>query len=410
MTKRCFVVQGFGTRQDYQQGKQFNLDASYAVIKEAIQDAGLECYRADELRTSGSIDQVMYEQLLTADLVVADISTLNFNAAYELGVRVALRPFATIIVGEQGMNFPFDVNHVYIHKYVHLGDDIGNKEAKRFRAELIRLAKEAIELQKDDSPVYQFLKQLPRHNPTPAAAAPDALESVSDGASLRDLKDQAETAMREGRFKDATKLWAQIWKLEGKNDNVVQKLALSTYKSEDPDAHQALVNAKSILEYLKPRASFDTETLGLWAAVHKRLFDMTNDTGALEEAIFALERGFFVKGDYYNGINLAYLLDVKASRADEDMKRELHGFARYVRRKVKPICQAALVNPELPSKEKYWVLATLYEASAGLAQPDEEKRWKQESESVASDDWMKRSTAAQVAKLKTLIGATIASQ
>ena len=75
MTKRCFVIQGFGKKQDYEQGKQFNLDASYVVIKEAIEAAGIECYRADELRTSGSIDQVMYDQLLSADLVVADITT-----------------------------------------------------------------------------------------------------------------------------------------------------------------------------------------------------------------------------------------------------------------------------------------------------------------------------------------------
>jgi hypothetical protein len=57
----------------------------------------------------------MYDQLLEADLVVADITTLNFNAAYELGVRLALRPYATLVVGEKGMNFPFDINHIYIH-------------------------------------------------------------------------------------------------------------------------------------------------------------------------------------------------------------------------------------------------------------------------------------------------------
>jgi hypothetical protein len=77
MTKRCFVIQGFGKKQDYEQGKQFDLDASYAVIKEAVETAGLECYRADELRRSGVIEQVMYEQLLDADLVIADITSLN---------------------------------------------------------------------------------------------------------------------------------------------------------------------------------------------------------------------------------------------------------------------------------------------------------------------------------------------
>ena len=39
MAKRCFVIQGFGKKQDYEQGKQFDLDASYEVIKEAISTA-----------------------------------------------------------------------------------------------------------------------------------------------------------------------------------------------------------------------------------------------------------------------------------------------------------------------------------------------------------------------------------
>jgi hypothetical protein len=60
MAKRCFVIQGFGKKQDYEQGKQFDLDASYDIIKEAISEAGLECFRADELRTSGTVEQVMY--------------------------------------------------------------------------------------------------------------------------------------------------------------------------------------------------------------------------------------------------------------------------------------------------------------------------------------------------------------
>ena len=152
MAKRCFVIQGFGKKQDYEQGKQFDLDASYEVIKEAISDAGMECYRADELRTSGSVEQVMYDQLLEADLVVADITTLNFNAAYELGVRLALRPYATLVVGEKGMNFPFDVNHIYIHTYQHLGEDIGHREAKRFGAELKEMAKKVMSTPRKDSP------------------------------------------------------------------------------------------------------------------------------------------------------------------------------------------------------------------------------------------------------------------
>ena len=100
----CFVIQGFGKKQDYQTGRTLDLDASYEVIKEAVIDAGLECIRADEIKHSGTIDQPMFEQILGADLVIADLSTYNVNAAYELGVRHALRPLCTIIVAETGLN------------------------------------------------------------------------------------------------------------------------------------------------------------------------------------------------------------------------------------------------------------------------------------------------------------------
>jgi hypothetical protein len=48
----------------------------------------------------------MYEQLLGADLVIADLSTSNVNAIYELGVRHALRPHTTIVMAESNLNSP----------------------------------------------------------------------------------------------------------------------------------------------------------------------------------------------------------------------------------------------------------------------------------------------------------------
>ena len=68
---RCFVIQGFGKKTDYTDGRVLDLDASYAVIKEAVTACGVECIRADEILHSGTIDRPMYEQLLGADLVIA---------------------------------------------------------------------------------------------------------------------------------------------------------------------------------------------------------------------------------------------------------------------------------------------------------------------------------------------------
>ena len=109
-----------------------SLYAYQNLIKPAVEAAGVECIRADEITHAGVIDVPMYERILAADLVVADISTGNRNAIYELGVRHALRPHTTIIIGEDSNpKIPFDLNHIVIRKYRHLGEDIGASEARR---------------------------------------------------------------------------------------------------------------------------------------------------------------------------------------------------------------------------------------------------------------------------------------
>ena len=135
VTRTCFVVMGFGKKTDFETGRTLDLDKSYRnIIKPAVEAAGLACVRADEINHSGLIEVPMYEQLLNADVVVADLSTSNKNAFYELGVRHALRPYTTVVIAEDGIKtFPFDVNHVAVRQYHHLGEDIGYDEVMRFR-------------------------------------------------------------------------------------------------------------------------------------------------------------------------------------------------------------------------------------------------------------------------------------
>src|SRR5262249_56899053 len=84
----CFVVMGFHKKTDFETGRTLDLDKTYNnIIKPAVEAAGLTCVRADEIIHSGPIDVPMYEQLLGADVVVADLSTSNNNPSYELGVR-----------------------------------------------------------------------------------------------------------------------------------------------------------------------------------------------------------------------------------------------------------------------------------------------------------------------------------
>jgi hypothetical protein len=75
--KTCFVIMGFGEKTDFQSNPQrvLNLNKTYDnIIKPVVVDAGLACIRADEIIHSTVIDKPMYDNLLSADLVIADLS------------------------------------------------------------------------------------------------------------------------------------------------------------------------------------------------------------------------------------------------------------------------------------------------------------------------------------------------
>ena len=204
--KLCFVVMGFGKKTDYESGRTLDLDATYeAIIKPAADAAELRCIRADEIMHSGIIDSKMYEMLLRADLVVADISTGNVNAVYELGVRHALRPNSTIIMTESKGRLYFDLNHVATFKHEHLGDDIGAREAKRAQKDLADLMKAAITASAPDSPVYAFIPALrcPRLTDDEFKSLLDSTESEQD--DLAAFIQAGDKAITETRFEDAVK-------------------------------------------------------------------------------------------------------------------------------------------------------------------------------------------------------------
>ena len=431
----CFVVMGFGKKTDFESGRTLDLDKSYLnVIKPAVKAAGLDCVRADEIVHAGVIDLPMYEQLLRADVVIADLSTNNKNAFYELGVRHALRPNTTLVISEDGIKtFPFDVNHVVVRKYHHLGEDIGYSEVERFRAELTDAIKELIKpdpARNPDSPVYTFLTRLSapmekaaQRLAAAAAGAPAAGAQPAPTQTLSALMQAVNAAEKANNFVKAAALLGVIRDQvkeeadkQGRPEDpyIVQRLALATYKSELPTKAAALNQARELLETLGPSSSNDTETLGLWGSVHKRLWLIERQVGDLNEAIRAHERGFYLRNDYYNGINLAYLLNVRAAEAG-DLAERIADYvgARRIRREVLTICDAWLAankppadgDPQATSEFealRYWVLATRGEALFGLEDPLAEQAL-QSAYSLAPKDWMRDSTQKQMESLKGLL-------
>jgi hypothetical protein len=438
--KTCFVVMGFGRKTDYQTGRVLDLDKSYQyIIKPAAVQAGLDCKRADEILQSGQIDVPMYEQLLSADVVIADISTSNANAFYELGVRHALRPYSTITIAEDKMIFPFDVSHLAIQKYQHLGDGIDYGEVERARGLLVNALHTILGAPKNDSPVYTFFSDLTPPlrkeiqqavaQSAPGAARLATAQTAAIGsmdATARELMSRAEAARDRSDFVTATALLTAVRAMAPTDPFVTQRLALATYKSKLPDPLQALRNAQAILSALEPAVSTDAETSGLWGAIHKRLWDLTGDRKDLETAILSYEKGFYLKNDYYNGINLAYLYNLRASISSGAEATADLVMARRIRTRVLAICDAWLKTEEERqernkslvkdkewvekeekrwAEEKYWVLATKAEASAGLGDEVAAQKYLDEAKALGPAAYMLDTTEAQMAAMKVVLGA-----
>ncbi|MDQ6813776.1 MAG: TRAFs-binding domain-containing protein [Bacteroidota bacterium] len=430
----CFVVMGFGKKTDFESGRTLDLDKSYKnMIKPAVEAAGLKCIRADEIVHSGIIDVPMYEQLLNADVVVADLSTANKNAFYELGIRHALRPYNTIVICEdQAKTPPFDVNHILIRQYHHLGEDIGFDDVMKFRSILTAAITEVYDKnpRDNDSPVYTFLKDL---NPPVLAAVKNLIDAAenskgnsdsangnSNGLSHSALMQMVDEAVKNEEWLEAKTFISKARKMQQANKQsedpyLLQRMALITYKSQYPGEKEALEEAKQLLSVLEPATSNDTETLGIWGAIHKRLHEITQDPTVLSEAIRAYERGFYIRNDYYNGINFAYLLNVRCA-ASTDHAEAIADFvqARRVRMEVKTICEKWLNEQKEPVdagqmnaywKSRYWVQASLAEAYLGLGDEHKANALLTEAYSNTSknDSWMQKTTSQQIAKLKPLL-------
>ena len=407
----CFVIMGFGNKKDPESGRILNLDASYEnIIKPAVEAAGLVCIRADEIQHSGVIDKPMYEKLLEADLVVADISTANANAIYELGVRHALRPHSTILIKEKDGKFHFDLNHLATVSYKHLGEDVGASEARSKAKVLQELIEAKMQTPANDSPVYEFLNGLSQ----PTLARPGGRRGsppAPAGPSLADLRTQANAALDQEDFAVARDHLQNMLDRGFDDPAVIQKLALATYKSEKPTADEALAKGLEIIERLNPATSTDPETLGIAGAIRKRQWQSSQDPAALDDAIMLYGRGWNVREDYYTGENYANCLEMRSEATDNREQAAMDRMtALRVRGQLVDYLAPLVTKSATKKRDDYkWMLATL--ANTQLALGDQADAAKSEAAFRATKpvEWevetfeaTKKDMAAQAKKYQAL--------
>lgn len=412
----------FGVKEEPGGSRVVNFDRIHAeCLKPAAEAAEVESIRADEEALGGIIHKAMYERLLLAEIVVADLTFANANVFYELGIRHAARPRSTILIYAKLRQLPFDVAPVRAIPYEigpegELADPDGLRGAIAERLEVAKNGDGA------DSPLFQLLSDYP--GITLPHEATEAFRERARWVSELTIRANEATHAEPGVAREElSRIEMEITALPGVHGELLINLMLS-YRAieawpdvvrtaellparvaELPTVREQLAMALNrrnqpgdrrraivILEKVLEEHGDSPETLGILGRCHKSRWWEKREAGdpgavdALEDAIDAYGRGFAADPrDYYPGINLLTLLCWRSRPEDIDRVRSLE-----------PVVTFAVARKGGLRAPDYWTRATVLELCALSGNEEAGRRALSAMLDTEPDGWMCKTTAANL--------------
>lgn len=430
MAYHAFVVMPFGVKEGIDFNRAYN-----DYIRPALESAGFEVFRADEETRAGNIRTDMFQELVLADLVVADLSIDNPNVWYELGVRHALRARGVIQIKCRRDHMPFDVYTDRSLRYrvteggqqpaipdpAHLEED--KRALAKFAAETI-----AAWYDRKVSPVYHLLRYLkePDWKSLRVEEAKEFWEQYEAWA------DRIEIARRGNRPGDilvlADEAPTRVFRIEAYQTAGKALLSLGQFRLALAQYENALAirpkdiesrrqkglllgllkrrdEAKEWIEDLVREFPQDAESWALLGRIEKetwvdgwRLEGKTSEAmrreaeaeiAALQEAINAYSAGFRKDpAHYYSGINAVTLTYVSAHLSADEEKanacKEMEGGVRWAIR-------GALER----DPKDYWARATLAELEVLVGTKQVVDAAYKNAVAVADKDWFRLNSSRQ---------------
>ncbi|MCE2946221.1 MAG: tetratricopeptide repeat-containing protein [bacterium] len=162
MKPHAFIAMPFGIKPGHD-GTPIDFNLVFErLIRPALEQAGCTVFRADEETRAGDIRTDMFQELLVADLVLADLTLDNPNVWYELGVRHALRARGVVLIQGPRATQPFDI---YTDRKLRYAIKDGAPDPSRLDVDRDRLAAMARDTLAANSvrkvsPVYVLLDHL----------------------------------------------------------------------------------------------------------------------------------------------------------------------------------------------------------------------------------------------------------
>jgi len=448
MKPHAFIAMPFGTKPG-PDGQPIDFNRVYAeFLKPALEATGLEVFRADQEQRAGDIRTDMFQELLMADLVLADLTLENPNVWYELGVRHALRARGVVLVagGKVPMAFDLYTDRKLRYDVHNIMRDGGPDLAilNQDRAALADMVKATMESWhgRKLSPVYNLLPQL---------REPDwkslRIGDVREFWQRHDAwEDRVELARKSGRIGDLLTLAdeapvaafrAEAWiragvalrkaerfnfaleqlerGLQVEPDNLVglrekgiclQRLAAASAPGHTPD--RAREHYRNLLEQYPD----DVETWSLLGRVDKDAWVETwrvagatpekmRDDAAYEDALLRSAIDSYVNGfrrnpsHYYSGINALTLMH---------LHRHLTSDLRYDRdRSIMSGAIRFAAENERSEGQLFWARATLGDVEVLEGTPDSVRAAYKEAIARNGKDWFAlNSSRAQLLLLRDL--------
>lgn len=228
----------------------FNFDDVYQKLKREIEELYLDINvnRVDEF-VGTDIYAKMYKAIHSADIVFADLTTLNANVMYELGMRHSLREKKTVLFFQDEIDtqdIPFDIKTYHVWKASELTDRL----------------KEIIENDDNDSPIKKEISNKSEED-----------KHVFENFSKTWTNFTSNLELANNNEKDVIENYkSQLSGIEYFD----QKYALSIYQENENDLKK-LYEAWKIIKKYDPLHSNNYETIGLACSISRRIFDFTKN-------------------------------------------------------------------------------------------------------------------------------------
>ncbi|MCT7658044.1 tetratricopeptide repeat-containing protein [Mycobacterium deserti] len=375
--KRAFVVMPYGKKKDPRANKFVECDPSFhRVYRPLLEDFDLDWTRADLQTDSGIIHAAMLSDLANSDLVIGDLSAINFNVAYELGIRHVFAARSTVLIDPEYAAFkraapPFDINLIRTHKFSRGTESVTDSDAENAIRDLRRVIQTALDAGENDSPCHEWFDLGMFERPFQARSAlpqarldqksirervATATQSADEAKMLRAADDVAaaegmtESARRACRIELAAGLMNEAAYLDAMNLLELAKpesqdplhrtwlhKTLMAYRrvaegTEDAAEKQSLNEAaKQFLRDAEAAGYRDSETYGIWGGLLKRQIEEQRGTvdEMVTQSLFAemaqrYQMGFELDPEYYTGVNVVMALRWSGRPRDDVFAREFN--------------------------------------------------------------------------------------